>query len=1132
MDVVRFLSSDLFLISVLFTCMVPGVWAKDVAYSLFEEEQANFYLGNVADDADLASEATDPADLNSMKYSFLTQGNTLVSLFHINERQSSLYTAAKLDREQLCEYQEECILELEVIARSTSGSLYKKIKVSITVLDINDNAPSFSVPSITRDISEGSLTGFYIPIEAAKDADTGNYSIQDYTLEPPTSPFTVGYQEFVDGSYSVRIMLNGKLDREITSSYKVNVIATDGGETPKTGILEVTINVLDINDNRPRFSTQMYNVTVNEDVAVNTTIITVFADDPDQDENGRVTYKLSPNQAEKIPTLFAIDETSGDVSIVGSLIYEPGKSYTVIVEASDNALQPLISQSKVFIHVLDVHNNPPEISIDPLSNTDDSEILENALLNTAVAHVTIFDPDTGLNGIVNCSVINSEKFELQKFAVHEYKVVLYQPLNREVKDRYEVTVHCHDTGTPRLNASSMFVVHVMDVNDNTPKFTQQQYFISVQENTSLTSSVMQVAANDFDNGKNAEVEYSLDSEGQKYFSIAETSGVISVNTVLDRETINQITFNVFAADKGSPSLTGSAQVKMYVTDVNDNKPEFIQNTFEYNLEENNHVNVSIGVLVANDQDDGNNSQITYFLHPNYHAGIPFSILPNGSVIATQVIDREAKARYDFTVIAEDMGIPSLRNSAHVTVFVLDLNDNNPEFIFPNAHNNTVVISYQTPVNTIVSTVETRDIDDGMNSKVTYFMKDKNFSHIFKLNNLSGRIILDKALSQADARKYTFGIIAQDKGTPPRINEIAMSIVVTTQKLGDDVTPPEEHRQYFLIAVAISCVTAVIAVVIILTICLIKRADRIKQKYSESKDHSDGPLGSQETRKKVSFSIDDRAMTTLPGGRSSAHENHLYPEIPTGSIQSKLTNLRMSRNLDGWYMMDASLYDGNFVLSVWVSLKSPDRGHESDSGQGSLDSGNRRHHQLASLKLHHALLTSPGGSKNRSSVSHVSPPLSGLITHQEADNHSDLSGETNTSDSGRGGSEDDINTSCILSYSGDFDHLAHSPRGKHTPRINSKSAGMREDLFPLPEHDYGQLNHMKPTLAPISFGDSFFNYESNQDGLSPVQFGGVSPTGNSFILSGNDDSTTTSGSYVLDHEDEYVDVVRPSRQCIV
>lgn len=1100
MDVVRFLSLDLLLVCILFTCIAPGIQGKDVAYSLLEEEQANAYLGNVAADADLASEAADPADLNSMKYSFLTQGNTIVSLFHINERQSSLYTATKLDREELCEFEEECILELEVIARSTSGSLYKKIKVSITLLDINDNSPSFSVPSITRDISEGSLTGFYIPIEAAKDTDTGNFSIQDYTLEPPTSPFTVGYQEFVDGSYSVRIVLNGQLDRETTSTYKVNVIARDGGDPPKTGALEVTINVLDINDNRPKFSTQMYNVTVNEDVAVNTTITTVFADDPDQDDNGRVTYKLSPNQAEKIPTLFAISESTGDVIIIGSLIYEPGKSYTIIVEASDNAMQPLISQAKVFIHVLDVHNNPPEISIDPLSNTDDSEILENALLDTAVAHVTIFDPDTGMNGIVNCSVINSDKFTLQKFAVHEYKVVLYQPLNREIKDRYEVTVYCHDTGTPQLNASSTFVVHVMDINDNTPKFTQQQYFLSVREDTSVTASVMQVAANDFDNGKNAEVEFSLDAEGQKYFAIAETSGVISVNSDLDRETVTQITFTVYAADKGSPSLTGSAQVKVYVTDVNDNKPEFIENTFEYNLEENNHVNVSIGVLVANDKDDGNNSRITYFLHPNYNAGIPFSILPNGSVMATQVIDREAKSRYDFTVIAEDMGNPSLRNSAHVTVFVLDVNDNNPEFVFPNAHNNTVVISYQTPVNTIVSTVETRDIDEGMNSKVTYFMKDKNFSHIFKLNNLSGRIVLDKGLTVADARKYTFGIIAQDKGTPPRINEIAMSIVVTTQGLGEDVPQPEEHRQYFLIAVAISCVTAVIAIVIILTICLIKRADRIKQKYSESKDNSDGPLGRQETRKKVSFSIDDRVMTTMPGGRANVPESHLYPEIPTGSIQ--------------------------------VSLKSPDRGHESDSGQGSLDSSDRRHHQLTSLQLRHALMTSPSGSKNRSAMPHVSPPLSGLITHQDMDNHSDLSGEANTSDSGRGGSEDEINTSCILSYSGDFDHLAHSPRGKHMSRSSSKNAGKREDLFPLPENDYGQLNHMKPTLAPISFGDRFFNYESNQDGLSPVKFGGVSPTGNSFILSGNDDSTTTSGSYVLDHEDEYVDVVRPSRQCIV
>lgn len=887
MDVVRFVHVELFLISVFVIFVAPGVGAIDVTYTLKEEEPANTYLGNVAADADLAADAPDPSDLESMKYSFLTQGNELVSLFHINERQSSLYTAFKLNREQLCEYEEICVLELEVIARSTSGSLYKKIKVSITLLDINDNSPSFSVPTISREISEGSLKGFYIPIEAATDADTGNFSIQEYTIEPPTSPFTVEYQEYVDGSYSVRIVLAGQLDRETTSTYTVNVIAKDGGDVPKTGVLEVDINVLDINDNAPRFSTQMYNVTVNEDVEVNSTIVTVFASDPDQDENGRVTYTLSPNQADKIPTLFSIGETSGDILIVGSLIYEPGKSYTIIIEASDNAEQPLISQAKVFIHVLDVHNNPPEISIDPLSNTDESEILEDALLNTAVAHITIFDPDTGLNGIVSCSVINSDKFALQPFSEHEYKVVSSQLLDREVQDTYDVTIHCHDTGTPRLNASAVFVVHVMDVNDKTPKFTQSQYFVSVAENILRDVSVTRVAANDFDNGKNAEIVFSMDSEGHKYFFIDETSGLISVKTTLDRESMSQISFTVYATDKGSPSLTGTAEVRVYVTDVNDEKPEFIESTFEYTLQENNAANISIGVLVARDKDDGDNSRITYAIHPNYNVGIPFYVSPNGSVLATQVIDREAKGRYDFTVIAEDGGTPSHRTSAHVTVFILDVNDNSPEFIFPNAHNNTVVISYQTPINTIVATVVTRDIDDGMNSKVTYFMKDKNFSHIFRLNNLSGRIVLDKALSVTDARKYTFGIIAQDKGTPPKINEIAMSIVVTTQTTGEPPKGPEANREYFLIAVAISCVTAVIAIVIILTICLIKRADRIKQKYTESKDHSDGPPGRQEeTRKKVSFSIDDRPMATNPQGSNQAHETHLYPHLslPTGSIQ--------------------------------------------------------------------------------------------------------------------------------------------------------------------------------------------------------------------------------------------------------
>lgn len=89
----------------------------------------------------------------------------------------------------------------------------------------------------------------------------------------------------------------------------------------------------------------------------------------------------------------------------------------------------------------------------------------------------------------------------------------------------------------------------------------------------------------------------------------------------------------------------------------------------------------------------------------------------------------------------------------------------------------------------------------------------------------------KQLTTAEIGKYKLSIIAQDKGTPPRTSERTMTIVVTSQPIPEEAAEADDHK-YFLIAIAISCVTIVIAVVIILTICLIKRADRLRQKYHE------------------------------------------------------------------------------------------------------------------------------------------------------------------------------------------------------------------------------------------------------------------------------------------------------------
>lgn len=858
---------------------------SSLSYNLTEEQSKDTFIGDVQKDANLNINTNDDSDVT---FNFIKTDDQYENFFHINERQSSLYTAQKLDRETICPYTKDCVLGLEVIAKGTKVSFYQKIKVSIHLFDINDHSPTFSVSSIGRDLSEGALVGTSIHIsdQGAVDSDFGILGVQNYRIEDRsgTSPFNVSYQINQDGSTNgVSLVLNKQLDRETKSFYNFRVVAEDGGNPRKTGAIKVNITVLDVNDNTPKFSQNMYNKTINEDHEVNATFLTVSATDSDLGKNGEVFYQLSPRQDQKNLELFAINENSGNMIVVASLIYEPKEYYTIVVEASDKGEQARKSQVNVYLHVNDVHNNPPQININLLSNADFAEIPEDANLDTAVAHITVFDPDNGRNGIVECSS-TSDKFKLQRFDVHEYKVVIKSPLNRETEPEHQVFVSCHDNGLPPLTSTAEFTVKVLDENDNKPRFTKDIYYVKFKENNEKGVSLFKVSANDFDSGKNAEIRYSMSPASKYEFHIDSISGQVSVLSVLDREATQKLQFTVFASDSGSPSLTGSAKVVLTILDDNDQVPQFVDNNPAFPVPENLPTFASVGIIQATDDDEGENQRVTFSLAPNY--SVPFIVQPNGTIYTTESLDRENKSSYHFQVVASDHGSTPNINITEVTVNVLDKNDNGPIFRYPKTGNNTVSISYQTQPNTVIAMVSAFDRDDETNSKISYFFREKTYASMFQINSISGRVTIARHLTKHEAGRYSITITAQDAGTPPMVAEQVIHIVITTQELDglQQSLVTEEGRQYFLIVIAISCVTVVIAVVIILTICLIKRADRIRQKYLESqKDDSNGDKD-MDPKKRVSFSNGVNKFDPL--GHVTNHNSNsgpLYSEVNRSTL---------------------------------------------------------------------------------------------------------------------------------------------------------------------------------------------------------------------------------------------------------
>lgn len=103
------------------------------------------------------------------------------------------------------------------------------------------------------------------------------------------------------------------LDREQVKQYRLVVSAHDQGEPPLAGMCNVTVVVLDQNDNDPQFDHNEYSATIAEDAAINTTVITVKAQDPDAGVNSEITYSLS----NETKSLFRIDSSTGTITTAG-----------------------------------------------------------------------------------------------------------------------------------------------------------------------------------------------------------------------------------------------------------------------------------------------------------------------------------------------------------------------------------------------------------------------------------------------------------------------------------------------------------------------------------------------------------------------------------------------------------------------------------------------------------------------------------------------------------------------------------------------------------------------------------------------------------------------------------------------
>ncbi|XP_053400585.1 uncharacterized protein LOC128557329 [Mercenaria mercenaria] len=672
-----------------------------ITFETEEEITGNVYLGSIA--AKLGANETEifGGNLESANYNILKSGDVDYSdYFDFNPATSDFYLKQKVDREEVCQQSEVC--KMRAILFGNSGTVTEFVNINVTVKDINDNIPTFSESVKNLYIPEGTSIRTSYTLTPAIDLDSGINAIQEYILEPSRTDFELEKQQNLDGSSTLNLILNLSLDRESTQNYTLYVKAVDGGTPPFTGTLTVNINVTDKNDNRPIFQSTEYNATIDEDVEINTVVITVSAIDRDIGENSRLAYYFADSVSSNIRQYFGIKETSGNI-FVKETLESTSRPFIFFIEVKDHGDPMKKSQAKVTINIRGKNDNRPVIEMSPPSNIS---IKENLNIGTHVALVIVWDEDWGLNGEADCECLNSN-FTIMKaneVAQNIFSLVSAVEFDRELQAFYTVEINCSDKGQPPLSSNHTFIVTITDENDHTPIFAKNIYTVDILENISVGAVFEKVQATDRDIDLNGKIVYEIEPFAESnMFEIDPDGGHIKAAERFDRETEDEYYFIVTARDQGPNKRSATAQVIVQVKDVNDNSPAFIGDSYAMSILENSNISNSLGTVTATDADLDDNGKVSYMI-PAKYAMFPFAILDDGTVITTEVLDREVRDYYHFNVVASDHGNPPRTSSVPVFVTVLDQNDNAPIVEFPYGDNDTVTVAHDTGPDSVIASV--------------------------------------------------------------------------------------------------------------------------------------------------------------------------------------------------------------------------------------------------------------------------------------------------------------------------------------------------------------------------------------------------------------------------------------------
>uniref|UniRef100_A0ACB8EA14 Uncharacterized protein n=1 Tax=Sphaerodactylus townsendi TaxID=933632 RepID=A0ACB8EA14_9SAUR len=642
----------------------------------------------------------------------------------------------------------EYVLNVTATDDNISGgprSFSSTVLVIVHVDDVNNNKPVFEKCQHYREhasVLENQPVGTFVLQVEATDADEGANGRVKYGLMHRDGLLTT-LQVF---------------DREKQKEYPITVTATDQAAEPLIGICQLNVVILDINDNSPRFENTHYEYFLREDTSIGTSFLRVAAHDDDYGSNAAITYSASGGKMK----YFQVNPTTG-------WVYKSFITEEIIATDGGNRS----SKAEVRITVTSAKNQPPQWEKDIYEIVIPENTTRDVSIVTIKATSLLGDPRITYNleeGLVPEANMPIRFYLTPNREDGSASILIAEPLDYETTKNFLLKVRAQNVAAAPLASFATVYINLTDVNDNVPFFTSSIYEASVTEGAEIGTSVLQVSATDLDLGPNGKITYCLlpdRSRDDTFFRLDPETGSIYTTSVFDREKKASYLLEVKSTDGSESARPGkhgqpnsdTAYVRVFISDVNDNKPVFTQSIYEVNIDEDRDVGSAVITVGANDEDEGANAKLRYQITAG-NAGGAFDITPEtGIIFIARPLDYEELQLYELHLLASD---GKWEDYAIVIINIVNKNDEAPVFALSEYYGSVIEELDGLPV--FVLQVAANDPDSSLDGgDIRYSLHGYGADEVFAIDENSGSIYSQKVLDREERALWRFVVLATDEG---------------------------------------------------------------------------------------------------------------------------------------------------------------------------------------------------------------------------------------------------------------------------------------------------------------------------------------------------------------------------------